>query len=183
MLAGHFGVGLALKAKYPSVPLGAILLASTFPDLLLALLLTTGWESLAAAPGTPLRPAAFASTPFSHDLFMVLIYACIAASLGLLLWSSRWALALGLALGSHVGLDLLVHGRDIGLGGPWLPFRAGLGLGESAPLAAWGLEFLTVLVGGALYWQAAVPKQPRRWRVWSVAALPAAFQLVALAFW
>jgi hypothetical protein len=180
MLAGHCAIGLALKARYPSVPLVPILLATEFPDLLFAALAAAGWESASGSPAHLLRPDAFVSVPFSHDVSMVAIYAGLTASMGLLFHSSRWALALGLAVFSHALLDALVLPPVVGVGGPWLPFRVGLDLWRRAPLLGWGVEMGLVLVGGWAYVKARAAGSPGRLRAWSAPVLLAAVQLATL---
>lgn len=178
MLAGHFAVGLGLKSRYPSVPLMPILLAAQFPDLLLILLQAIHWETLGHASVRVLGAPVPVSAPFSHDLAMVAIYAGLSAALGLLLMSSRWAVVLGLAVFSHILLDVPVLPAVIGVGGPWLPLHIGFDLYRRAPLAGWGLEMLVVLVGGGLY--AGAGAEDSRWRRWAAPALLVAVQLAGL---
>jgi hypothetical protein len=179
MLVGHFGVGLGLKARYPSVPLLPILVACQLPDWLFIALYAAGWETLSAEPTHVFHPTTFAAIPFSHDFSMVALYAGLAASVGLLLWSSRWALAVGWAVASHVLLDWLVHAPDIGVGGPWFPVRVGLDLWRRAPYAAWGLELSVLLVGGLLY----VRAHQHSARAWSVPSVLVAVHAAALSVW
>ncbi len=174
MLVGHLGLGLGLKARYPSVPLVAIFVATQLPDLLLVIFNLAGWETLGEGPTHLLHPTNFDAIPFSHDFSMVAMYAGLGASVGLLLWSSRWALAIGWGIASHIVLDWLVHAPDIGLIGPWVPLRSGLDLWTRAPLAAWALELLVVLAGGALYLRGR-RHQVRAW------ALPGSLVLVHVA--
>jgi hypothetical protein len=178
MLAGHFALGLGLKSRYPSVPLAPILLAAEFPDLLFILLQAIHWETLGSARGAVLHPPAIGSAPFSHDLSMVAIYAGLTAALGLLLMSSRWAVVLGLAVFSHILLDVPVLPAVIGVGGPWLPLHIGFDLYQRAPLAGWWLEMFVVVVGGGLYIRAC--RESARRRAWTAPALLVVLQLAAL---
>ncbi len=177
MLAGHFGVALGLKARYPSVPLVAILFACQLPDWLFVIFHLAGWETTGAGPAHVFHPTHFEAIPFSHDLSMVTMYAGLGASMGLLLWSSRWALAFGFAIASHIVLDVIVHAPDIGVVGPWLPLRVGLDLWRTAPYAAWGIELLVVLAGGAAYARGRGP------RAWWVPGVLVAVHGAALAVW
>ena len=177
-MAGHFGVGLALKARYRSVPLLPILIASLLPDWLFLMFYFAGWETL-RGENQLFHPTQFAAIPFSHDVSMVAMYAGLCASVGLLLWSSRWALAMGWAVASHVVLDWLVHAPDIGVVGPWVPVRIGLDLWRRAPYVAWGLEFALVLGGGMLYLRGC----RRTARAWAVPGVLVALQVVALRVW
>jgi hypothetical protein len=56
--------------------------------------------------------------------------------------------AVGLGIASHLGLDLLTHAHDIVLWPHHLSPKLGLGLYDSAPLAAFGVE----LVYGIVCW-------------------------------
>jgi hypothetical protein len=181
MFAGHFGAGLALKSRYPSVPLAAILAASTLPDLLWAVFQMLGWESPPAAASHLVRPLPSGPVPFSHDVSMALIDACILAAVGMLTSSLAWSMALGLAVCSHLLLDVLVDPPLLGLAGPWLHLHVGLDLWQRAPRAAWGLEMLVVLAGGGLYLRARAPGSSRPWRARAAVALLAALHLLALA--
>jgi hypothetical protein len=183
MLAGHCGAGLAIKARYPKVPLIAILLAAELPDLLWVLFQTLGWETLRAAPMHPLRPDTLGPMPFSHDVSMTLIYATILGAVGMLTASMEWSVALAGAVGSHLLLDVLVHAPDIGVAGPWLRFEIGLDLWRRSPYAAWGLEMLVILVGGGLYVRARQPRTPGAWRAWAAVGLLVVVQFAALAVW
>lgn len=162
MLAGHFGAGLWLKARFPSVPLVLVLFAATFQDWLWLLLYRLGWETLRAEPAHLLRPDTFAPTPFSHDLSMTLIYAGIFGAVGMLGSSLAWSLALALGVVSHVVLDLLVHAPDIGVAGPWLRGGIGLDLWGRAPHFAWFLELGIVSAGALAYVRAAEAHCRRR---------------------
>ena len=183
MLAGHFGAGLVLKSRYPSVPLLAILVAAELPDLLWVLFASLGWEKLAAVPAHPLRPDTLGPMVFSHDVSMILIYACILGAVGMLLSSLEGCLALALALLSHLGLDLLVHAPDIGVGGPWVPVHVGLDLWRRAPFFSWLLEMLMVLGGGTLYLHARVPGRDGAGRARTLVGVLVAAHLAALAVW
>lgn len=179
MLIGHFGVGLALKARYGGVPMLPILVACMWPDLFFALLYAVGWESVSEQPHL-FHPTTFEAMPFSHDFSMVAIYAGLGASMGLLLWSSRCALAIGLAIASHIVLDWLVHAPDIGVVGPWVPIRVGLDLWNRAPYAAWGLELAIVVGGAALYVRA---RRAAGARAWTVPGVLIAVHMLALVVW
>jgi hypothetical protein len=112
---------------------------------------------------------------------MALIDACILAAVGMLTSSLAWSMALGLAVCSHLLLDVLVDPPLLGLAGPWLHLHVGLDLWRRAPGAAWGLEMLVVLAGGGLYLRARAPGSSRPWRARAAVALLAALHLLALA--
>lgn len=162
MLAGHFGAGLWLKARFPTVPLALILVAATLQDWLWLLMHALGWEKLRGEPVHLLRPDTFAPTPVSHDVSMTLLYAGIAGAVGMLGSSLVWSLALAIGVVSHLALDVLVHAPDIGLAGPWLGGGIGLDLWRRAPFAAWCIELAVVVAGGVAYVRAAEPPSRRR---------------------
>lgn len=179
MLAGHYGVALALKARYPRVALIPLLVACIFPDLLWLAFHAVGWERLTAPPGDFMRPDTFGAMPFSHDLSMVILYAGIVGGLGLLTVSQEWGVALGVAIASHIVLDVMVHAPDISVAGPWLRAHIGLDLWRRAPLAAWILEAGIVAAGSAFYLRRTEASQPRR-RAGLVVAALAALHVAAL---
>jgi hypothetical protein len=95
--------------------------------------------------------------------------------------SLAWSMALGLAVCSHVLLDVLVDPPVVGVAGPWLRLHVGLDLARRAPLVAWGLEMAVVLGGGALYLRAGAPGGMGRGRARAAVGLVAAVHLAALA--
>jgi len=96
---GHFAVGLAAKPATPKVPLGVLLLATVALDILAIAFSLAGIEGPA---GTPL--------PWSHGLFMSLIWSVVAALLTANLYQSRRAgVVVGLLVFSHWVLDFFTH--------------------------------------------------------------------------
>jgi hypothetical protein len=178
MLAGHYAVGLALKARCPRVALPPLLAASVLPDLLWLVFHACGWERLTAPPASFWRPDTFGPMPFSHDLSMVILYAGIAGGLGLLTVSQAWGVALGAAIASHIFLDALVHAPDISVAGPWLPLSIGLDLWRRSPLGAWCLEAALVAAGAGFYVHRTEARSRRR--AWIAAAALGALHLIAL---
>jgi len=162
MLAGHYGIGLVLKARYPRVALIPLLVACVLPDLLWLAFHAIGWERLTAAPPSFWRPTTFGPMPFSHDFSMAILYAGIVGGMGLLTVSQEWGVALGLAIASHVLLDALVHAADISVAGPWLRAQVGLDLWRRAPLAAWMLEAAIVAAGAICFFRRSEPRARRR---------------------
>jgi hypothetical protein len=108
MIIGHIGVAYAAKARWPRVPLGALLLASLSPDIL---------REVFASAGLDWRQ----TNLYSHGLPWCLL---LAAAAGLLAWKAladrtRMAgiVVAGLVL-LHVALDLVSGNKDMGPGGP-----------------------------------------------------------------
>lgn len=96
---GHFSVGLAAKPAVPKVPLGILLLATWFLD---ALAIAFGFAGI-ETEGT-------AGLPWSHGLFMSVIWSVGAALLTALIYRDRRAgLVVGLLVFSHWVLDFISH--------------------------------------------------------------------------
>jgi membrane-bound metal-dependent hydrolase YbcI (DUF457 family) len=147
----HAATALLVKRRYPSVPIAPLLIAVQAMELAWVLLNYLGIERTATDP--VVRSVAdihLAYMPYSHSVATalggaVLIWLIIEQGFG------RAALGrgIGLAIASHLILDLLTHGHDIVL---W-PGRAhpglGLGLYDGAPLAA----FVVELIYGIVCWR------------------------------
>ncbi|HCP81288.1 MAG TPA: hypothetical protein DIT67_06760 [Octadecabacter sp.] len=142
----HAAAALILKRKFPSTPLLGLILATEAVEYLWVGLNLIGIEqTIIADPMRSVADVHLAHMPFSHSVATSVI---IAALVGLLvLWrgGKAWtaiALALSLAVFSHIVLDLLVHARDIVI----VPFlgteKYGTGLYSNVPLVALGLETL-----------------------------------------
>jgi len=140
---GHFALGFAAKPVAPEVPLWVLLAASETNDILYFLFTSTGIESnvettMSFSEGiTYLAPV---STPWSHGLFMSIVWSLVAAGIAWLVTrNKRTAGVLGLVVFSHWVLDFLMHSNLLLFfdGSPLL----GLGLENSGP----GLLFMTVL--------------------------------------
>jgi hypothetical protein len=111
--------------------------------------------------------------PYTHSLPAALLWSA-AALLGAALWlrTLRPALAIGLAVGSHWCLDLIVHRRDLPLWGD--SHKVGLALWNH-PAAALTVE-LSLLLGAAavLLRSQALGPERRRAFLWFTGALVAA---------
>lgn len=159
MLAGHYGVGLALKRADPRISLGVLFLAVQFVDILWAVLVLLGVERVAVVPGiTAANPLEFVRYPYTHSLAATLVWSAV-AYLGtrFIAGGKRTSLAIATAVGSHFVLDLIVHRPDLPLafnGGD----RLGLGLWNH-PAAALAVEWAILAAGLALYWK--VGRRPK----------------------
>jgi len=115
MFIGHYGIGLAAKnvARRPS--LGTLFLAAQFIDLLWPVFLLLGIEQVEIIAGdTKVTPLHFSYYPYSHSLFMVLIYGVVFATLYYLLRKNwKGALILAILVLSHWILDLITHRSDL----------------------------------------------------------------------
>jgi hypothetical protein len=154
---GHFAIGLAAKPAAPKVPLWVLLLASEALDLLSFGFEAVGIEDFGVSQtdinqGVEiLRPA---SIPWSHGLFMSVVWSLVAAAIAFLVFRDRRASStIGLVVFSHWVLDFVVHLPDLPLlfdGSPLV----GLGLWSSGPgLIISGILELGLFAGGiAIYW-------------------------------
>lgn len=154
---GHFAAGFAAKPLAPEVPLWVLLAAGETNDILYFLFTSTGIESkvettMSFSEGiTYLAPV---STPWSHGLFMSIVWSLVAAGIAWLVTRNRrTAGVLGLVVFSHWILDFLMH-ANLPLFFESSPLL-GLGLESTGP----GLRFMTVLdlvlLGGGVvvYWR------------------------------
>ncbi len=142
---GHLAIGLALKPAGTKIPLGLLLAASWLLDLLYFVFAFAGIESMAniSQPGaTP--------SPYSHGLFMALIWTGLA---GLLAWriyhSRRAGLVIGLVVFSHWMLDF-VSWNNLFLSFKGSP-QVGLGLFNALGSGTLYIETGLFLAGMAIY--------------------------------
>ena len=158
MIAGHFGLAAAVKARAPAVPFWALLLASEWLDVVFVPLFLAGVERLVPIPGS--RPGAYGEAIIHADYTHSLVGAALLSILfGLALairYGTRSGAILALVAMSHWVLDLPVHRGDM----PILPGAAGnlpmLGFGLwRHPVVSAALELGIVLVGALMYWRAA----------------------------
>ena len=97
MLFGHIAVGLAAKPVVPKASLGALLLSATAIDVLCGVFVMTGIENLDASGAS--------SIPWSHGLFMAVVWAIAGTVLAFLVISVCLARSGG---GDHPSVWLLV---------------------------------------------------------------------------
>jgi hypothetical protein len=154
MIAGHFGLAAAVKAKAPQTPLWALMLATQLLDaVFVVLFLAGGIESFTAVTdGT--YGESLIEAYWTHSLVGALALAGAYGALGAWRWGRTSGLILGGTVFSHWLLDLLVHRADL----PLLPGNAGdlpmLGLGLwRTPWASAAAELLLVTVGAVLYFR------------------------------
>lgn len=157
---GHLAVAFAAKPVAPKAPLWALLVACEAADLLSFVFLATGLEKPATSTVDLVHGVQFmtpGSIPWSHGLFMSIVWSALAAFLAwLFLRDQRAAAVTGLVVFSHWVLDLLVHRPD-------LPIffegssKLGLGLWGTGPgfIASCVLEFVMLGIGITIYvnWQ------------------------------
>ena len=133
---GHFGIGLAAKPAAPKAPLWVLLVATEVPDLLFFAFQAAGIESAAVSTtdfSQGMEILIPGSVPWSHGLFMCVVWSVVAAAIGYLFYRDRrTSVVIGLMVFSHWVLDFIVHVPDLSLlfdGSPLV----GLGLWGSGP--------------------------------------------------
>ena len=163
---GHCAVGLAARPAAPKVPLAVLLVATVFLDILAV---TFGFAGIERT-GAPL--------PWSHGLFMALVWSVAAAVLIARIYRDRRSgVVVGLLVFSHWVLDLISHPIPFA-GFSWRAWRwsyghtmpsdlpllfsgsptVGLGLYNSiSAIAATVLE-LGMFVAGAVAWARGVAR-------------------------
>jgi membrane-bound metal-dependent hydrolase YbcI (DUF457 family) len=149
---GHLAAGFASRPYTPKVPLLVLLAASETNEILYFLFTLTGVEQAARISmsfSEGVRHLDATTNPWSHGLFMSVIWAALAAGIAYLVYrDQRSAGMLGLVVFSHWVLDFLMHSN--------LPVFF-----EGSPLIGVGLEdtgagfiFMTLLdlalLGGAV---------------------------------
>jgi hypothetical protein len=154
---GYLGIAFAVKPTTQKVPLWAFLLASELLDLL-----SFGFEALGiekfATNQTDITQGivvvSSGSVPWSHGLFMSLVWSTLAAVLTRIVYRDRRAsIAIGCVVFSHWVLDFIVHPPDLPLLFADSP-QVGLGMwGSGLGLIFSGiLDIGLLLTGIAIYW-------------------------------
>lgn len=149
---GHLGVAFAAKPLAPKAALWSLLVASEALDILSFGFIAAGMEKVAV------RQMDFKNglqiinpdwIPWSHGLFMSVVWSVLSAAIAYLIFKDRKASGIiGLVVFSHWILDLIVHPPDL-----LVLFRnspeLGLGLWTSGPglILSMILEF-ALLIGG-----------------------------------
>ncbi|TMG35201.1 MAG: permease [Chloroflexi bacterium] len=158
MVAGHFGLAAAVKAKQPQVPLWSLMLATAWLDVLFVPLYIAGIERIEPAPGTGGTGygEGVIYADYTHSLVGALALGLLFGLIAAVPWGRRTGVVLGAVVFSHWVLDLLVHRGDM----PILPGnlgdlpRLGFGLWQ-IPLASAAAELALVAIGAVLYGRAA----------------------------
>jgi len=171
MFIGHFAIGFAAKRFAPRVSLGTLFLAAQFIDLLWPTLLLLGVERVQIAPGTTaFTPLDFEHYPWSHSLFMVLIWGVL---FGAVFYAqrrdARASAVLAIAVFSHWLLDFFTHRPDL----PLWPNATRVGLGLWNSVAATLVVEISIFVCGIyLYLRSTRARDATgRWGLWALVAL------------
>ena len=179
MLFGHIAVGLAAKPVAPKVPLGALLLSATAIDALCGVFVIAGIEGIDANGAS--------SIPWSHGLFMAVVWSIAGFALAWLLSRDRrTGIIVGLLVFSHWVLDFISHpmgmGRELP---PDLPLlfegspKVGLGLYNSVAAAL--VTDFGMFAGGIVVYLVSTRAKDRtgRWAFWSIVLFVALLALSA----
>jgi len=147
----HAATALLHRRRYPSLPMVPLLLAVQAMELAWVLFNYLGVERTTTE--RVVRSVAdihLASMPYSHSVATALGAALIAwAVIELGMGRRELGRAVGLGIASHLVLDLLTHAHDVVLWPGRISPRLGLGLYDSAPVAA----FVVELLYGVLCWR------------------------------
>jgi hypothetical protein len=172
MFIGHFGLALGAKALAPRTSLGTLFLAAQWIDLVWPTLLLVGLERVQIDPALPgLTPLVFQHYPYTHSLVAVLAWALVLG--GAYLATARYprgALVVTLLVVSHWLLDVLVHRPDL-LIAPGGQLKIGLGLWQSAPAVAVGIELALFVAGALLFWRTLGTDASRGVRIGTIALI------------
>ena len=138
----HAATALLLKRRYPSAPIAPLLVAVQVMELAWVILTFLGVERTTTE--RTVRSVAdihLAYMPYSHSVATAL-GAALVAWLIIEFGARRPPLgrAVGLGIASHLVLDLLTHAHDIALAPGLAAPKLGLGLYDTAPLAAFAVE-------------------------------------------
>jgi|SRR5215468_3267096 len=146
MYAGHFAMGLAIKAKEPRAPTTGLLIGTGLLDILFGPFVLLGIERVTMTPGS--SPGfSLDFIDWSHSLVMSLVWSAAYA----LLWLRRGravAIAMAFAVFSHFLLDLPMHPHDMALW-PYSSVHLGFGLWKTG--SWWWVELACVLLGSGFY--------------------------------
>jgi hypothetical protein len=150
---GHLGIGLAAKRAAPNLPLWALLAASEALDLLSFVFKSVGLEDFGVSKTTLERGVEMiipGSVPWSHGLFMSVIWSLLAAGIIYLFYrDQRASVIFGLVVMSHWLLDFIVHPPDLPLLFENSP-RIGLGLWSTGSGLLISIVIEITLIGGGL---------------------------------
>ena len=166
MFIGHYALALSAK-KIDSLPsLAVMFIAVQLLDLLWPIFVLTGIETFEIEVGnTVLTPLNFTSYPYSHSLFMAIIWAVFFAIIYFIFTrNKKSSVLLGSLVLSHWILDFIAHRPDLPLS-PFSNFKVGLSL-WNMPVIEIILELGIFLTGVYLYIRTI--KTKRKFAFWSL---------------
>lgn len=108
MFYGHIGVALASKPLAPKASVGVLIIAAITIDLLCGVFVATGLEHVDITTG-------ISSIPWSHGLFMSVVWSILAFLITYLLTrNAKMSAVIGLLVFSHWVLDFISHPMGMG---------------------------------------------------------------------
>ena len=151
MIAGHYAVATAARAKYPEVPLWALMVSTQLLDIIFIPLYAAGIEKLVIIGGGGYGETII-HADYTHSLVGALFLSAAAGFFARKWLSKQASLVIAAVVFSHWILDIIVHRMDM----PLLPDNFGnlplLGFGLWAePLVSIALETLMVFVAIFMY--------------------------------
>lgn len=157
VIAGHFGLAAGVKSQEPAIPLWALMLATSWLDVVFIPLFFLGVETIEKAPdATGPYGGSIIHANYTHSLLGAALLSFVFGWFFSRRWGERAGIVLGAVSFSHWLLDLLVHRGDL----PVLMGNVGhiptLGFGLwRHPVVAGVIELALVVGGSWLYWRAA----------------------------
>jgi hypothetical protein len=150
---GHLGFGFAAKPIVPKVPVVVLLVATELIDILWAFIYFTGIDR---------SNVGMSSSPWSHGLFMSVIWSLLAAFLAARIYRDRRSgIVIGLLVFSHWVVDFVTHPMGAIFGGKPLPpdlpifFNGspivGLGLYNHSFTIAMATDLTMLILGVVIY--------------------------------
>ncbi|WP_159730863.1 metal-dependent hydrolase [Sphingobacterium sp. 18053] len=169
MFIGHFGLSFAAKKVAPKVSLAALFIATQFVDILWPVLVLSKIETVTITPGyTKMNAFEFLHFPYTHSLFMGLVWGVITALLyAFFKKDTRGAIVIGLCVLSHWFFDLIVHTTDL----PITPFgESKVGFGLWNHLVATVLIETIIFFGGLFIYTSITKAKNKKgtWGLWSL---------------
>ena len=172
MLLGHYGVALGLKRAAPRTSLGTLIFAAQFLDEIWPIFLLLGIERVHIVPGSmAANPLSFDYYPYSHSLFMAVLWA---VGIGLVYFLARryrvGAWVVGLAVLSHWFLDAPMHRPDLPL---WPGSHLLIGAGLWRSVAATVVIEAVVFVGGMVIYVRTTRARDAigKWGLWAMSVV------------
>ena len=159
MFIGHFALGLISKKNNKLPSLAMMFIAVQLLDLIWPIFVLLGIESLTIDPGnTKLTHLAFEFYPYSHSLFMAVVWSLVLGISYYVFTKKRnGSILLGGLVLSHWILDFISHRPDLPLS-PFTDVKVGLGLWNS-PIIETAFELLLFVIGVYLYFRSTKPKR------------------------
>jgi hypothetical protein len=150
---GHIGFGFAAKPVAPKVHLVVLLIATELIDILWGVFYFTGIDH---------NNIGMDSSPWSHSLFMSVIWSVLAALIATRIYHDRRSgIIVGLLVFSHWLIDFITHPMGAIFGGTPLPpdlplffngsSKVGLGLYNHSFTIAIATDLLMLIIGIAIY--------------------------------